>query len=491
MDIRIGRPGKDRREGTPGAARLHLTPRCDVDSTGENGMNHRISRRELLRIASASGLAAGLGAALSNSPALADPPRPQTSGFTGSVIKANVTQSAATCPTIVNGEVIQPQRKLSVLATTDVLVVGGGPAGVAAAIAARRAGAEVTLVERYNHFGGLWTGGLVLIVIGHMVKGPKQVCMGIGEEMMRRLEKYEGGIMNRGAGSNPTVDAEALKFVMLDMIEEAGVKVYLHCWGVDAVMEGDAVRGAVFESKSGRQAILAKNVVDATGDGDVFAAAGAEFEHRSYNIGLVSRVGNVDKVNPGPGKKPRGLGSPTPLPGVNWVNMLGPETDGLDVGVLTQMEMKHRRFIWENLQKLRKTPGYEKVSLLETGPQLGVRITRTLAGVKTLSVDDVKKGARYPDVVAVGGFTKAEGDEWHIPYGTLLPKKIDNLLASGRCISAALKTADNIRLIPVCFATGHAAGVAAAVAAKDGCRPRDVELPKVQRILKEQDAYLG
>lgn len=456
-------------------------------------MSHRLSRRELLRTLGASGLAAGLGGATVGEMVWADPPR-TSSGFTGSVLKGSVVQSTATCPAVVHGEVIQPQRKVTLLDQTDVLVVGGGPAGVAAAIGARRAGAKVTLVERYNHFGGLWTGGLVLIVIGHLVKGPKQVCMGIGEEMMRRLDKIDGGIMNRGPGLSPTVDAEALKFVMLDMIEEAGVKVFLHCWGVDAVMEGNAVRGAVFESKSGRQAILAKNVVDATGDGDVFAAAGAEFEHRSYNIGLVSRVGNLDRVDPAAakqGKKPRGIGSATPIPGVNWVNMLGPETDGLDVAVLTRLEMNHRRHIWEQVQKLRKTPGYEKAFLAETGPQLGVRITRTLTGVKTLTRDDVKNGARYPDVVAVGGFTKPEGNEWHIPYGTLVPKKVDHVLASGRCISAALKTADNIRLIPVCFATGHAAGVAAAVASQDGCTPRAVEVAKVQKILKQQDAYLG
>ena len=455
-------------------------------------MTDRISRRELLRIVGASGVAAGLGGTMGSKEALAEPPR--SSGFTGSVIDGNVIQSTAACPTVVNGEVIQPQRKLSLLGQTDVLVVGAGPAGVAAAIAARRAGADVTLVERYNHFGGLWTGGLVLIVIGHMVKGPKQVCMGIGEEMMRRLEKLDEGIINRGPGRNPTVDAEALKFVMLDMIEEAGVKVFLHCWGVDAVMDGDAICGAVFESKSGRQAILAKNVVDATGDGDLFAAAGAAFEHRTYNIGLVSRLGNLDKVDQAVAKqqrKPRGLGSATPVPGVNWVNLLGPERDGLDVAELTRLEMSHRRHIWQSVQKLRKTPGYEHVSLIETGPQLGVRITRALAGVKTLTREDVRKGNRYPDVVAVGGFTKPEGNEWHIPYGTLVPQKVDNLLASGRCISAALQTADNIRLIPVCFATGHAAGVAAAVACKDGCRPRDVELPKVQKILKEQEAYLG
>lgn len=456
-------------------------------------MNHPISRRELLRLVGSSGLAAGLGVTLAQSPALADPPPATGSGFTGSVIAGNVEQSTAACPTIVNGEVIQPERKLTLLDQTDVLVVGGGPAGVAAAIAARRAGAKVTLVERYNHFGGLWTGGLVLIVIGHLVKGPKQVCMGIGEEMMRRLEKFEGGIINRGPGKSPTVDAEALKFVMLDMIQEAGVNVFLHCWGVGAIMDGNAIRGAVFESKSGRQAILAKNVVDATGDGDLFAAAGAEFEHRRYNIGLVSRIANLDKVDPAAakGRKVRGLGGHTPIPGVNWVNMLGPESDGLDVAELTRLEMNHRRHIWQSVQKIRQTPGYEKVSLIETGPQLGVRITRTLSGVKTLTFDDIRNGARYPDVVAVGGFTKPEGNEWHIPYGTLVPMKVDNLLASGRCISAAMKTADNIRLIPVCFATGHAAGVAAAVACADGCTPREVEIPKVQKVLREQEAYLG
>ncbi len=454
-------------------------------------MNQRISRRDLLRTVGASSLATGFSGVLAGGAAVADEPQP--SGFTGSVLKANVAQSTATCPTIVNGEVIQPQRKLSLLDQTDVLVVGGGSAGVAAAIAARRTGAQVTLVERYNHFGGLWTGGLVLVVIGHMVKGPKQVCMGIGEEMMRRLEKIDGGIMNRGPGKNPTVDAEALKFVMLDMVAEAGVKVFLHCWGVDAIMEGDAVRGAVFESKSGRQAILAKVVVDATGDGDVFAAAGAEFEHRTYNIGLVSRIGNLDKLGPAAkeGRPPRGLGASTPIPGVNWVNMLGPERDGLDVAELSRLEMNHRRQIWKQLEKLRKTPGYERVYLLETAPQLGVRITRTLVGVKTLTHEDIRTGARFPDVIAVGGFTEPKGEEWHIPYGVLVPRKVEQLLTAGRCISAALKTADNIRLIPVCFATGHAAGVAAAVAAQDGCPPRAVEVPKVQRILREQEAYLG
>ena len=122
---------------------------------------------------------------------------------------------------------------------------------------------------------------------------------------------------------------------------------------MDAILEGNAVRGAVFESKSGRQAILAKTVIDATGDGDVFAAAGAAFQRCKYSLGLVSRIGELDKVDKAkvdPAKKPRGLGSVTPLAGVNWVNMTGPEADGLDVAELSRLEMNHRRQIWKTVQ---------------------------------------------------------------------------------------------------------------------------------------------
>jgi hypothetical protein len=153
--------------------------------------------------------------------------------------------------------------------------------------------------------------------------------------------------------------------------------------------------------------------------------------------------------------------------------------------------MEHRRFIWESTQKLRATPGFEPVRLLETAPQLGVRMSRTLAGVKTLLHQDFKAGTRFPDVVAVGGAWSGEHEEWQIPYGALVPQKIDNVLAAGRCISAELKMADLVRVIPICFVTGHAAGVAAAVAVKDGCKAREVEVPKVQRILRDQAAYLG
>jgi hypothetical protein len=455
-------------------------------------MNQSMDRRAWLRLLGRSGAAAGL-AGLGMRHAGAQNPG-ESSGFQSSILARNKVDTEGDPAVLVDGQVIQPERRLPILHETDVLVVGGGPAGVAAAIAAKRAGADVTIVERYGHFGGLWTGGLVLLIIGHIIEGGKQVCQGIGEEMMRRLDKMEGAIINRRPGVNPTVDAEAVKYLMVEMIDEAQVKVFLHCWGVDAIMDGHTVAGAVFESKSGRQAILAKTVIDASGDGDLFAAAGAEYEHRSHNVGLVTRIGNLDRVDrelASQVPKPRHLGHPTPVPGVNWVNMHGPEVDGLDVEVLTRMEMNHRKFIWKNMQKLRDTPGYDRTYLVETAPQLGVRITRVLAGLNRVRLDDLRNGTQFPDVVGVGGASGANHGPWQIPYGALVPVKIDNLLAAGRCIDSEIRMADLVRLIPNCFVTGHAAGVAAAVAVQDSCHPRDVEIAKVQKILRQQEAYLG
>ena len=455
-------------------------------------MGRNISRRDLIRVLGTSGLAAGMGTFLPSDEAWADPAN-RKDAPPGVKVQGTAAPPAA----LVDGKVIQPQRGLAVLDETDVLVVGAGPAGVVAALAAKRSGAEVTLVERYGHFGGQWTGGLVLVVAGMHDKTDKQVIQGIGEEILRRLDKLDRGIINRRPGVDPTVDAEAVKYVMVEMLQEAEVRVFLHCWGVDAVTEGNTVKGAVFESKSGRQAILAKQVVDASGDGDVFAAAGARFEHIRFHVGLVCRIGNLDKVDQAKAKgarRPAHLGGPTPIAGINWVNMHGPDCDALDVVDLTRMEINHRRQIWKQVQQIRQTPGYEKVYLVETAPQLGVRMSRMLAGVGRLMYEDVVAGKKFADCIGVGGDwrpTKDRIGEWQIPYGVLVPKKIDNLLAAGRCVSGESKLADHLRIIPTCFLTGHAAGCAAALAVQDKCSPRDVEVPKLQKLLKQQGAYLG
>ncbi|MCX7826677.1 MAG: FAD-dependent oxidoreductase [Verrucomicrobiae bacterium] len=398
---------------------------------------------------------------------------------------------------IVKGKVIQPERPLPVIQETDVLVVGGGSAGFAAAVSAARAGVKTTLVERYGYFGGLWTGGIVLVVIStHAMENGRltQVVRGIGGELMDRLGKIDNAITLRPKSQiNPTTDPEATKFMMDEMVREAGVKTLFHCWATDVVMDGGTVRGVVFESKAGRQAILAKAIIDTTGDGDIFAAAGAEHEQRLHAIGLVHRLGNVDRADLAKLKAAgyKSVGAIEPLPSVRWVNLRGPSTNGLDIHELTRLEFEHRRSIWERVQKMRKTAGGEPLFLLQVAPQLGVRTTRLLAGTHQLTYQESREPRKFKDVIAVGGAQDGKHAGWPIPYGALLPKKLDGLLTAGRSFSMDAKLVEDGRLIGSCLTTGHAAGAAAAVAVQSGCRLRDVDIGKVQKLLVSQGAYLG
>lgn len=400
---------------------------------------------------------------------------------------------------IENGKVIQPRHEIRVLSDTGVLVVGGGCAGVIAALAAARAGQKVTLVERYGCFGGLWTAGLVLIVLATHVKtqsGLTKCVRGIGDEMLERLLKVKNGVVNQAPGKrNPTSDPEATKYVMAEMAREAGVEILLHSWAVNAIMQGNTVKGVVFESKSGSYAVTARMVVDATGDGDVYAAAGAEHVRHIHRIGLVHRLGNVDRIDASkaadaPPKSPK-LGSITPIPSVLWVNMQGPQGDCLDVRTLTQTELDGRRAVWERVKAMQQRPGHDQVFLLDTASQLGIRASRTLKGLIEPTYQDAMQNRRYRDVVGVGGSDFLGEREAQIPYGSLVPVKIDNLLAAGRCIAADNLMMNYMRLIGPCLLSGQAAGAAAALAIQSKCRPRDVDVPKLQALLKKQGVYLG
>ncbi|MDO4569313.1 MAG: FAD-dependent oxidoreductase [Planctomycetia bacterium] len=402
------------------------------------------------------------------------------------------------------GEILRPAMSVPKVSETDVLVVGGGPAGCCAAISAARAGVKVTLVERYNHFGGLATGGLVLIILGHWTKNQKgekvQVLQGIGEEMMQRLEKLPNGIVNRRHGVNPTIDAEVYKYLLVQMITEANIDVYLHSWATEAIIDDSpdpktgnpVVKGVVIQTKTGPQAILAKQIIDTTGDGDVFATCGAAYDRRLYNIGLPYRLGNLDRAKPAPGaKRPRFLGDLTPVSGVRWVNMGGPDADGVDVKELSRLELQHRKRIWEQYMEVKNTPGYEDVYLMETAPQLGVRITRVIEGTEELTLAGAKSGKKFDSCVGVGGAWGGDHIGWQVPYGCLISKNVENILTAGRSICGSPDMSDLLRVIPNCWVTGHSAGAAAAVAVQDNCSARDVNLEKVRTLLRQQKAYLG
>jgi len=400
--------------------------------------------------------------------------------------------------------ITEPSRQVPVLAETDVLVIGGGPAGTAAAIAASRAGAETYLVERYNHLGGLWTGGLVLPLLStHGVDAKnnrRQVIFGVGGEMAARLKNL--GMLIQEI--NPVIDPEAGKFVLDEMVREAGVKMLFHAWGTGVIMDGNTIKGVFLESKSGRQAILAKVVIDCTGDGDILHVAGENYEMMNYHIGLNYRLGNADRVDRSV-PLPQGLsiGSPTPLKSVNWFNMRGlDDQNGLDIHTLSKLQMDYRKEIWEQIWKLRNTPGYEEVFLLDTASHLGVRMSRILDGEYKLTLEDTMTYRSFDDVIGISGAwttmmfngqaVKPEvRPMWQIPYRSLVPRKTDNLLTAGRCFCFEKALVEDTRIIGTCLVTGHGAGAAAAIAAKKGIKAREVNPHELKKLLLEQGAWLG
>ena len=437
---------------------------------------------------------------------------------------------------------IQEQaRELSVIRAADVVVVGGGPAGIGAAVAAARTGADTVLIERYGHLGGMATGGLVILIPHMSGDDGKQQLMGISQEWIDRLDVLGGAIhpdrkdlgsrdralieqwkdyfscvVNDRIRQSVYLDPELLKCVLNDMVEEAGLKLYLHTWGCRAWTEGDTVKGVVFESKAGRQAILGKVVIDATGDGDLMASAGAGFEGgmdgelRSAMLAVVFRLGNVDfkrfcayrTANPEAWKAVttrihtlgnfRLLPFPTNRNDVMWVNNWIPGRSCLNIEDITWTEVNVRKVMRETRRILAaEVPGFADCFVLDTASQLGTRGSRRLDGEHCVTLKDVSSGRTYPDTIT--WFPSLQLEEKpliHIPYRSLVPKQIEGLLVAGRCYSSDAPANNLTNLIPHCIAMGEAAGAAAALAVNAGVEPRQVDIPALQKHLRGQGVSL-
>jgi hypothetical protein len=441
-------------------------------------------------------------------------------------------------------------REVRVCHEADVVVVGGGPGGHSAAVAAARNGAKTVLVERYGHLGGLATGGLVIQILLMSDGTHEQQIAGLAQEWIDRLKKVNGVRVpkNEELGSTDketvhrwgrilfnvlggrvrltaTVDPELLKIALNEMVQEANVKMYLHSWGTQAIVENGAVKGIIFESKSGRQAILGKVVIDGTGDGDIMATAGVPFDEkldpklRFANMSLVWRFGNIDwdkfcdwrEANPAAYKAlldevPKQSGGTRVVPiasnrnDICWFNNWAGGLNHANVEHLTEVEMRMRRVL-PIVHKIFRNgiPGFENCFILDTASQIGTRGGRRMIGQYVMNERDLKEGIVHNDAIAVfpntTGAPAADLPEGYArrgypPYGVLLPKEMDGLLVACRAFSADIPANDAYNWIPHCIAFGQAAGTAAAIAVQNSVRPRDVDIGTLQTSLLKQGVLL-
>lgn len=401
--------------------------------------------------------------------------------------------------------IVEPARQTPVVKEVDVVVAGGGPAGVNAAVAAARNGAKTLLVERYGYLGGMITGSSVTWYLG-FGNGERQVVRGLTDEFVARLGQVGGLTSERNASGDCNSDAEFVKWLSVAMLEEAGAQMLLHSWVAAAVVEGRVCKGLVVESKSGRQAILAKVVVDATADGDVCHSAGVETKTDHHDISLLF---GIEGVAP---KKADAFQQEDPERYERLMKQLEQQggcvpagqakfegRSAVDAEDLTYIENEARKRTFRGLLFLREhVPGYEHAKVRKTCPQLGVRESRKIVGECTMTLADVLGCHRFDDSIGRCGaqmtgykLYDVKGLEYDVPYGCLVPKAVDGLLAAGRCISVAHDAINTFRLIVPCGLTGEAAGTAAAIAAKQSVPPRRIDVPELQARLREQGNDLG
>jgi hypothetical protein len=306
-----------------------------------------------------------------------------------------------------------------------------------------------------------------------------------------------------------------LKNASFDILREKGASLLLHSWAVAVIKEEESVRGVIFESKAGRRAVLAKVVIDTTGDGDIFALAGESFEtdifeesiHHQMNVAFLCggldmeryidfRLAHPDewKAVTKRAAEMCGQGVPHATSRNDVCLFMGPRLSGyscLNVEDLTEVEVESRRRMVMLIDYYRKNlPGFENAWVMLSAPQMGVRHSRRLKGVAKMTYDDWVSGRKAEDEIGVSPPPNPEYPNVSIPFGCLVPNRIDSLLAAGRNLSCDARTHDFMREIPNCWVMGQAAGVAAAVAVNAFVRVRDVDIGEVRKQLRGQGVYL-
>lgn len=417
--------------------------------------------------------------------------------------------------------VTEPSRQVPVVAETDVLVIGGGAAGIAASVAAARAGARSMLVERYGSLGGLASNGLIILLLTLDDGRGRQVIAGLCQEMVDRLaarqaalfpprdewgspdpalvEKYQR--LGLVWGSGPHVvrysvayDPEEFKCEADQLVLDAGVDLRFHRWAAGVIRDGERITHVVFESKAGREAIACGAVIDCTGDADIAVLAGEPVERERVHPWLWFRTANVEEAAAESSKLRPGYYRTTSPGGYlhPWgaAERISRDIDATNPDDLTFAEVECRRLVRAEVDRLRgKAPGFEGAYLSGFAATLGITESRRLIGRHTLSREEMDQPRA--DAIAITGHWTKYGSTYDIPWDSLLPQGTANLAVAGRCISVDHRVHHATKEIPACFATGEAAGLGAAMALQRGSPLAGVPVDSLRERLRAAGAYLG
>jgi glycine/D-amino acid oxidase-like deaminating enzyme len=413
----------------------------------------------------------------------------------------------------------EPARQTPLHAETDVLVVGGGAAGTAAAIAAARNGADTILVERHGALGGLATGGLIILLLTLDDGEGRQVIRGLCQEVTDRVAARgaaffppapEWGSGDPAAierdrrwglvwGSPPhkvrysvAYDPEELRFALNEMVTGAGVRLLFHALACEPILNGRRIDAVAFQGKRGRFAIRAKVVIDATGDGDLYASAGCAHDTEKILPWLWFRMGgvtDVDRALDQGGWYFRTMGDGQVLLPWGATEKIGRKIDATDPEDLTFAELECRRLVMQEIDRLRaEVPEFRRAHVCEIARDLGITESRRLRGAYVLQRDDMNRD--FDDAIAVTGHWTKYGVTYSIPFRSLRTDEVDNLLVAGRCISVDHRAHHATKEIPPSMATGEAAGTAAALAVRRGVALRDLPVGELRDVLRAAGAIV-